>query len=144
MMGSKKKDSPFAAGGHTLFARALEIEGNIKFGGELDVEGKVTGGIFAEEGSDAVITIRVTGEVYGEISAPTVIINGTVNGDVYSTKRLELAAKAVVNGNVHYKVMEMVKGAQVNGSLMYIAESETKKIKPEMSGAASVSAAATK
>jgi len=136
MLGSKKKEGPFAAGGHTLFDRALEIEGNIKFGGTLDIEGKVTGSIFAEDGTDAMIRIQEHGEVFGEISAPKVIINGKVHGDVFSTKHLELAARAVVNGNVNYKVIEMVKGAEVNGNLVHIEEPELKKAKldPSLNG----------
>lgn len=117
-----KKESQFAKGGHTLFDRALEVEGNVRFGGTLDVEGTVNGNIYAEGGVDALIRIREKGCVNGEIRAPKIIINGEVNGDVYATKHLELAAKAVVNGNVHYDVIEMVKGSQVNGSLVHIDE----------------------
>src|SRR5690625_6325461 len=56
-----------------------------------------------------------------------VIINGNVTGNVYSSKHVELAAKAVVEGNVHYQLIEMVKGAQVNGSLVYSGSSATQK-----------------
>lgn len=121
MFGSKKNDQ-FARGGHTLFDHALEIEGNVRFGGVLDVEGTVKGDISAVEGLDALIRVREKGCVNGDIKAPKIIINGRVNGDVYATEHLELAAKAEVNGNVHYKVIEMVKGAEVNGSLMHVTE----------------------
>lgn len=129
MIGSKKNKDPFAAGGTTLLARAVEIQGEIRFGGELEIEGKVIGNIYAEASSDAKVNVK--GEVEGEIRAPRVIINGHVNGDIYCTKHLELAAKAVVNGNVHYAVIEMVKGAQVNGSLVHIADDEQKKARVE-------------
>ncbi|MBX2857922.1 MAG: polymer-forming cytoskeletal protein [Cellvibrionaceae bacterium] len=133
MLGSKKKEGVFAAGGHTLFDRALEIEGNIKFGGVLDIQGKVTGSICAEDDADATIRIQEHGEVFGEVSAPEVIINGKVHGDVFSSKLLQLASQAVVNGNVNYKVIEMVKGAEVNGNLVHIEDAEVKDFKKAQS-----------
>jgi cytoskeletal protein CcmA (bactofilin family) len=123
VFGSKKNDQ-FAKGGHTLFAHALEVEGNVRFGGELDIEGTVKGNVIAVESLDARVRVREKGCVNGDIRAPRIIINGQVNGDVYATEHLELAAKALVNGNVHYKVVEMVKGAEVNGSLERVNSSD--------------------
>lgn len=126
MFGSKK-NTPFANGGHTLFDRAVEIHGTVKFAGTLDIEGKVFGDIMAVDGSDALVRVREQGAVEGEISAPKVMINGTVKGDVHSSKHLELASKAVVHGNVHYSVIEMVKGAEVNGNLIHEVQKEGNK-----------------
>ena len=50
---------------------------------------------------------------------PTVILNGTVSGDVRSDDRIELAAQAEVNGDVYYNLIEMAMGAAVNGSLVH-------------------------
>jgi Integral membrane protein CcmA involved in cell shape determination len=137
-MFSKKQDNPFAKGGHTLLDNALEITGDVKFGGTLDIEGRVRGNIGAEPTGDALVHVRVKGEVTGEIHAPQIIINGHVHGDVYCTKHLELAANAVVNGDVHYKVIEMVKGAQVNGKLMHIAENvDASQAEPAIAASAS-------
>ena len=46
--------------------------------------------------------------------APVVMIDGRLEGDVHATERVELAAKARVQGNVHYKVVEMPAGAQAD------------------------------
>lgn len=120
MFGSNKnKENHFAKGGTTLLARSVEILGDIKFAGNLEIEGVVKGNIFAEKGMDARVRIMEKGQVTGNIHAPKVIINGDVNGDVHADKHLELAANAVVNGNVHYQVIEMVKGAQVNGNMVF-------------------------
>ena len=132
MFGSKSKDNVFASGGTTLLARSVEIVGDIKFGGNLEVEGTVTGNIYAQSETDARVRIMEKGQVNGEISAPKIIINGFVTGDVYSTKHIELAANAVVNGNVHYNVIEMVKGAEVNGNLVHLTANEDVKSRPEL------------
>ena len=104
---------------HTLISKGTSIVGDVHFSGDLQVEGRVKGNILVEGGNDAKLVIADKGIVEGEIRVPMVVINGKVIGNVYSSKHLELAAKAVVEGNVHYQLIEMVKGAQVNGSLVY-------------------------
>lgn len=131
MWGNKDKTMGFAAGSTTLISKATEVVGDIHFSGNLEVEGRVRGNIYAEDGSDARVRVMEKGMVEGEISVPTIVINGSVNGDVHSGKHVELAAKAVVQGNVHYNLIEMVKGAQVNGSLVYAGAGKSGKTIPE-------------
>jgi len=69
-----------------------------------------------------VLRVSEVGEVTGDINAPHVIINGTVNGDVYASAHLELAEKASINGSVYYNLIEMAMGASVNGNLVHQRE----------------------
>ena len=110
---------------HTLISRATKVVGDLYFTGELQLEGKVTGNIIAENEKDAKLVIADTGVVEGEVRAPVVIVNGKVQGNIYSTKHLELAAKGNVIGTVHYHSIEMVKGAQVNGSMINTQQQTT-------------------
>jgi cytoskeletal protein CcmA (bactofilin family) len=128
MLGSKEKGSSnFGSSNNTtLISKDTEVVGDIKFCGNLDVEGVVRGNILAQPGKEAVVRIVDKGRVEGEIRAPSVIINGTIVGDVYSTKHLELAAKAKVAGNVHYTMVEMAMGAEVNGGLKHSVEMSPK------------------
>ena len=117
MLGKKKNTISYKGNDfkdHSYVARNTEVVGDIVFTGGLHVEGRVTGNILSEEGS-----LHVHGEVIGEIRVPHVVINGVVNGNVYASEHIELAGKAQVTGNVHYKTMEMLLGAQVNGSLLH-------------------------
>jgi cytoskeletal protein CcmA (bactofilin family) len=121
MLRKKEKATVMASSGNnhtTLIARQTEVTGDLHFRGNLVIEGKVTGNVSAHSDSDARLQIVDGGEVEGEIRVPHVVINGTVKGDVYAARHLELSSKAMVEGNVHYKLIEMVKGAQVNGSLV--------------------------
>ena len=121
MFGSS--DTKIAGHGpaNTLISRSTEIVGDVHFSGELIIEGKVKGNIYAEDDSEALIRIAEKGAVEGEICVPSIIINGLVQGDVRSTKHIELAAKAVVVGNVYYHLIEMVMGSEVNGNLLHIS-----------------------
>lgn len=116
---TKKVDFDRHAGKTTMIAKGTEVSGDVKFEGGLLVEGTIKGNVRAEEGSEALLRLSESGKIEGEIHVPNVVINGEVTGDVYSTAHVELAAKAVVNGNVHYKLIEMVMGAEVNGSLVH-------------------------
>jgi len=118
---------------HTLVSCATEIVGDVHFSGELIVEGKIKGNIYADDNSDALIRVVDTGSVEGDICVPSVVINGLVEGDVRSAKHVELAAKAVVMGNVYYNLIEMVMGSEVNGNLMHTTanENEVKQLTAE-------------
>ena len=119
-----KKPFQGASNVTTLISKATEITGDIHFSGALEVEGKVFGNIYADDDTAAEVRIRETGLVRGEILSPLVIINGMVEGDVYSSNHIELAAKARVLGNVYYHLIEMVMGSEVNGSLSHRPSAE--------------------
>lgn len=122
MFGSQNKTRKSRMMAHTLISAATELEGNLKFEGELIVEGRVRGDISAADDSDAVLKVTEQGIIEGEISVPNVVINGTVRGDIHAGKHIELAAKAVITGDVHYCLIEMVMGARVNGGLLCSSE----------------------
>jgi cytoskeletal protein CcmA (bactofilin family) len=121
MLGSKKS-STRGSGGTTLISQDTVVVGDLRFKGNLEVEGLVQGNIIAVSEKNARIRVVGKGCVEGEIRAPYVVINGLVKGDVYCSKQLELASKGCVNGNVFYAMVEMSAGAEVNGSLTHVEE----------------------
>ena len=121
MLGSRK--SGFGGGsGTTLVSKDTVIVGDVHFSGALDIEGTVQGNIIAKSGTEAVVRVIDEGCVQGEIRVPEIVINGRVEGNVYSSKHLELAAKARVSGDVFYTLVEMAVGSEVNGSLQHVVE----------------------
>lgn len=124
-MFGKSEEKSAQGPAHTLVSRSTEIVGDIHFSGELIIEGRVKGNIYAEDNSKGLIRVTEKGTVDGEICVPSAIINGLVQGDVRSTVHLELSAKAVIVGNVFYNLIEMVMGSEVNGNLMHIGATES-------------------
>lgn len=106
----------------TLIGRQSEVSGDVRFAGGLHVDGKVKGKIMADSDKNAVLSISESGTVEGDIRVPHVVLNGTVEGDVHAAERITLSAKARVNGNVYYKLIEMTSGAMVNGQMVYEGE----------------------
>lgn len=124
-MRGNKKGAQSISNATTLISQETRIVGDIYFSGNLDIEGKVEGNVVAHEGQGALLRVVEHGCVEGDISAPTVYVNGNVTGNVRAPDKLELANKACVNGNVQYSLVEVAVGAQVNGALQHIDSVET-------------------
>ena len=107
----------------TLIGRSTRINGDVQFGGGFHLDGQVTGNVRAEAGVTSVLSVSEHGCIEGSVDAPHVVLNGTVKGDIRARDRVELGAKARVNGNVHYGVIEMAMGASINGKLIHEAVS---------------------
>ena len=110
-------------GGTTLIAHNTRIKGDVVFEDQLYVNGAIEGDVLGQNSDTATLVVCEGGYVKGEIRSPNVVIDGTVEGDVYATGKLELAAKAKVLGNVHYNLMEMQLGSVVNGQMVSLVES---------------------
>ncbi len=122
MLG-RKDSKPLTAvdGSTTLIAKEATFTGDISFSGNLDIEGKVSGGIFALPDTAAMVRVVTGGCVEGEIRAPSLIINGKVVGDIYCSERLELAEYAEIDGDIYYNLIEMAVGCRLNGSLRHVS-----------------------
>ncbi len=107
----------------TLIGHGIEITGDIKFAGGLHLDGKIVGNVNADPGHDnSVLVVSESGSVEGDVSVSFAVINGEVRGNVYATQKLELSPKARIFGNVHYSLLEMATGAEVNGRMVREAE----------------------
>jgi cytoskeletal protein CcmA (bactofilin family) len=118
--GDKNKPARSAGGVETLIGARVKIRGDVHFSGGLYIEGSVHGAVIADEDcADAVVTLSENGIVHGEVRAPHIVVNGQLNGDVFAAERIELGAHARVQGNIHYKVVEMAAGAMITGRLIH-------------------------
>ncbi|GAA6133170.1 bactofilin family protein [Halopseudomonas sabulinigri] len=115
----KKADISQFGGKTTIIAQDAQITGDMRFTGAVQIDGRVIGNIEADEG---LVRVSEHGYVEGVIRAPHVLINGQVTGDVHALEHLELDAKARISGDLHYRFMEMVMGAQISGQLNYLDE----------------------
>jgi cytoskeletal protein CcmA (bactofilin family) len=110
----------------TLIGSHTEIRGDVVFAGGLHVDGRIIGRIMAEADAAAFLSISEHGYVEGDISVPTIVVNGEVNGNVHASDKITLAPKARVSGNLYYKSMEMQAGAKVNGQVLHDVAAQAK------------------
>lgn len=103
-----------------LIGSQVVIRGDVEFSGALYVEGRIQGRVVAQEGAPAAsLTLAEHGVIEGEVHAHVVVLSGRMDGDVHASDRVELTPSARVCGNVHYQVVEMSAGAQLNGRLVH-------------------------
>lgn len=121
MWGKRRKRR--AARIDTLVGQHSRVLGDVHFSGGLHVDGSIKGNVYADQDDKAQLSLSDNGRVEGEVRVPYVVLNGVVQGDVYSSEHVELAANARVTGNVYYNVIEMAVGAEVNGKLVHDSES---------------------
>jgi cytoskeletal protein CcmA (bactofilin family) len=103
----------------TLIGAKVVFRGDIVFAGGLHVDGTVVGTISAEPGVEALLVVSEKGRVEGEIRVPHVVVDGTIKGDIHAHGKVELAAHARIEGNIHYRLLEMAAGAEVNGRIRH-------------------------
>jgi cytoskeletal protein CcmA (bactofilin family) len=103
----------------TLIGQTIELTGDVKFSGGLHLDGKIIGNVTAENDKDSVLIVSDMGRVEGDVSVSCAVINGEVIGNVYASEKLELSGRARITGNVHYNLLEMASGAEVNGKMLH-------------------------
>jgi cytoskeletal protein CcmA (bactofilin family) len=97
---------------HTLLGKGSEFEGKLTFEGQVRIDGKFSGQIFTKD----VLVIGDGARVTAEINAGTVIINGSVEGNVKATQLIELHSPGRVKGNLESPALTMERGVIFEGS----------------------------
>jgi len=110
----------------TLVGENTRIEGDLHFVGGCHIDGQVNGSVTVDNDPDGFLSISEYGCVKGNVSVPRVALSGTVEGDLVVTEKAELGPTARVIGNVHYNLIEIAAGAEINGKLIH----ETEAAKP--------------
>jgi len=88
----------------------LQLEGDLRSSGSLDVAGLINGQIFVSE-----ITIRETGSVRGTVEAASVEINGHVEGKI-TADTIIIGKNAVIKGDIFFKnTLKTEEGADIDG-----------------------------
>jgi cytoskeletal protein CcmA (bactofilin family) len=126
-MFERKKSPPPQKRIDSLIGAGTVVQGNVMFAGGLRIDGAVDGKVATASNAPGTLVISEHARVDGEVKVSHVVINGSVSGPVIANDYLELQAKARVNGDVVYRVLEMHVGAVVDGKLTH-AEPETASI----------------
>lgn len=92
----------------------VEIEGRITSNQDLRIDGKVDGTI--QVGDHSVI-IGQSAAIKAALVAKSILISGTVVGDVTASDRVELKAGASLDGDITAPTLVIADGAFINGTI---------------------------
>ena len=114
--------------------KTVSIRGDISGSEELYVDGQVEGSI---QLSGNVVTVGPNGRIRANINAKSVVVSGTVEGNIQVTERTEMRKSAVVTGDVQTRRIAIEEGAYFKGKLEILQESRPQ-VSPGTAAVASV------
>jgi cytoskeletal protein CcmA (bactofilin family) len=109
--GEVKAQAPKAKPPASVLSSDLNVTGNLKTTGDIQVEGTIEGDIRAH-----LLTIGEGATVKGEVIADDVVINGRIVGRVRGLK-VRLTSTARVEGDIIHKTIAIESGAHFEGSV---------------------------
>ena len=96
--------------GRSYIGETMQLEGDLRTSGSIDVAGLINGNIFVSE-----MTVAETGSIRGSIEATTIEINGHVAGKI-SADTVIVGKTAVVKGDIFFKnTLKTEEGADIDG-----------------------------
>ena len=123
-MFNKRKQPPIKS----LIAEGSQITGSFRFTDGLRIDGAVVGDVRANEDQPSILVISESASVTGAVYADHIIVSGSIKGPIHASLMLELQPKARIEGDVHYRALEMHQGAIISGQLRPQAVGETKPV----------------
>jgi cytoskeletal protein CcmA (bactofilin family) len=103
-----------SASSKNVLASDVEIKGTIKFETELIFDGKLEGDILSEGGS---LTLGKNADIHGELKTKSIVVYGTVNGNVSVLERAELKSTSQLTGELKAMRIVIEEGAIFIGKL---------------------------
>jgi len=108
------------SGPATLISEGCKIEGMLSGTGDFLINGEVEG----DCNLDGCVTVAEHGLWKGVIRASTVIVAGTVEGDIEAGGRVEITSTARITGTVSAEAIAVAEGAVVQGVMKTTGRAE--------------------
>jgi cytoskeletal protein CcmA (bactofilin family) len=105
----------------TIIGPSARFVGDLSGDEDVIVAGRLEGKI--RVGRD--VKVVVGGDVEGEIESRSVLVGGTVRGQIVAADRAELTSTAVVEGSVQAPKIIIAEGARLEGSVAMTAGAAT-------------------
>ena len=105
--------------GRSYVGETLQLEGDLRTSGSLDIAGLITGNIYVSD-----VTITETGSVRGSVEASKVEINGHIQGKI-TADAIVIGRSAVIKGDVYFKnTLKTEEGADIDGYIKRVNSSQ--------------------
>lgn len=98
-------------------SKGSKIVGNLQFSGPIELDGHVEGEVVAQDK----LTVGESAIINAKLSGTEVVVKGTVNGDIYASKRIILRKPARVVGSLTTAILVVDEGVVVEGKIAMIA-----------------------
>ena len=109
---------------HSLMGYGVTIKGNIQFAGSLRVDGRLDGRVDVRPEKRGTLVVSKKAVINGPVCVTNLVVDGTINGDVWVAGRLECRANGKIKGEVKYQKISLMEGAVIDGRI--VREGEAK------------------
>ena len=99
------------AAGKNVLTSDVEINGTLKFSGELTFEGKLEGEIV----TDGTLQLGDSTVINGNINAASVVVRGKINGNIQAKEKIEIKAKTELFGDIKASKLVIEEGVTFVG-----------------------------
>ena len=107
--------------GRSRVGETLQLEGDLRSSGNIDVAGLINGNVFISE-----LVVTETGSIRGSIEAVTIEVNGHVEGKI-TADSIIIGKSAVIKGDVFFrKTLKTEEGADIDGYIKRVNNGKTK------------------
>ncbi len=107
--------------GRSYVGESLQLEGDLRTAGSIDIAGLINGNIFASE-----TTISETGSIIGALETTTAEINGHIKGKITADEVI-IGKSAKIKGDIFFrKTLKTEEGADIDGYIKRASNGETK------------------
>ena len=107
--------------GRSRVGETLQLEGDLRSSGNLDVAGLIIGNVFISE-----MIITETGSIRGSIEAVSMEVNGHIQGKI-TADSIIIGKSAVIKGDVFFrKTLKTEEGADIDGYIKRVNNGKTK------------------
>ena len=104
------EDKKLNHSGRSLLGETVQLDGDLRSSGAVDISGLVNGSVFVSE-----MVITETGSVRGTIEAGSIQISGHVEGKVKADTVI-VGKSAVIKGDIFFKnTLKTEEGADIDG-----------------------------
>ena len=101
--------------GRSLVGETLQVEGDLRSSGGVDVAGLINGNVFVSE-----MTVSDTGSIRGMIEASNIEINGHIEGKITADSVI-LGKNAIIKGDIFFRqTLKTEEGADIDGYIKRI------------------------
>jgi cytoskeletal protein CcmA (bactofilin family) len=97
---------------HTILGKESEFDGKLTFDGQVRIDGKFQGQINTKD----TLVIGDGARVNAEINAGTVIVNGSVEGNIKAAQLIELHQPGRIKGNLETPALSIDRGVIFEGT----------------------------
>jgi cytoskeletal protein CcmA (bactofilin family) len=134
----RSSGAPSTPGSRATIGPSIRINGDLAGEEDLVVEGRITGTLELKSNT---LTIGSQGQVEAKVYAHTILVEGTVNGDLYASERISIRQSARIQGNIYAPRISLEDGARFRGTIDM--DTDTEAFRKAFGGSASKAPAAS-